>query len=424
MKNKYIKIFTIFGLSLILLFSSTACTSSRQSKNTKQDEQENIKNTESILETVELTTEVEKTDIPNLELINITDSNYDKNSVIRLDESGELYRLSFMQNIKKVTFYSIEQSKNFISFSIIKELKTIENVKQNEQIIFEHSVPEIIPSLMITVEDNNKTNNYLVCYNGKDGGANLIKTALTAEELDNSSMIEYGERETHLIDLDNDGQQETVFYDSNLIDNEYTEPVLIIDDKDFSYILSELYLYNAENTFCIANLNLNDNYLELIFTNNGDNDWNSVSILRYENGNITVLEKELQGKPGESFFLSDGIINNFERVDVLATTEIQTKYKLSEDNLKLEKIEDENTLYEYYVYNNTKLKVINTITVYEQRDKESKAITLNPGTKFTSTLTDGKNWSNVILDDGKEYWYFTDDSYLFMDDIDGLFFAG
>ena len=184
--------------------------------------------------------------------------------------------------------------------------------------------------------------------------------------------------------------------------------VFIVDEKEYK----DDFLYTFKEPTSFAICNFNDKPI-IVLNVRQDNDWTLTYFYTYDNNKLTpILNEEglegIQGVPGETLFIEDGIISTSERIDCLATTEINTQYKITEDNSKIEKIVPNDKTYIYETYKDKTLKVLKEIKVNKEMSKNSEEIILKKGTTFTSNKTDGDNWSNVILETGEEYWIYFD----------------
>lgn len=422
MKSKQI---IALSLSALMIGSLVGCTPKEKTESTETSTTKTESTTTDSKTTDSESSEEVKTEITS-SFDEINEENIkDKNSIIKLNESNEYYIFKTNTNIKKIDFYNAFIGEHYISFHKGDIIATANDVTPETELVINSFIPEVIPNIMaeITFEDGT-VEDYVLEYNGRDGGISMMKQSVTANNLDSSSMLEYYGYQNIQVDLNNDGKEDKLYYDYGYQENE-TNPTLKINDKDFSSLLDDCFLYNASSSIILANIDESDDFVDIIISNDGDNDYDTFYILRYDGENLIKINKETQGMPGFSMHIEDGIIYSCKRADVLATMELEVKYKL--ENNELVEIKPESGIYNYNIYaeGGNKMTALEDLNVYTLMNDDSERIVLKEGETFISDKTDGEHWANIITSDGKEYWIYVDASDMKLyDQIEGLMFAG
>lgn len=245
----------------------------------------------------------------------------------------------------------------------------------------------------------------------------MMEEANDLSLMQDKTMLEYKGGVSHRLDLDQDGTREEIFYEMGNFEEDYTytSGILKINDIDYSSEIEDM--FNISESFTIGKIG---KQFFLMITSELDDDYIDTRIFIYEAG-LKCVCASLEGSYQKMPFMYDDLLHTTRHTDVLGSDIIDVNYKWN--GSEFIEVFPEDGLYSYDVYKGKKLKVLENLTVYENRDLE-KEVVLPVGTEFTSDKTDGEYWSNVIVDN-KEYWFFNDYSdWSFFDKIEGLFFAG
>lgn len=419
--NKNIKNLLCLTLSTMLVFPAmTGCGTKVQNENNSLTETVTDSESENISEEpIEQEFEV-RLDVLNEKILN-------PDFELNINNGTEQYQFITNENIKLLSFYNVSIGENNLSYIKEANIEKYENVSPESTFVLSYDVPEVMSNVgMQIIKEDGTVYNYILGYNGRDGGISLMPYSFDINKIDNSTMLEFKSLQTYAMDINNDGEKEKVLFNPEFNrETGYYELVFIVDEKE--YRDDFLYTYNEPTSFAICNFN--DKPI-VVLNVRQDNDWTLTYFYTYDNNKLTpILNEEglegIQGVPGETLFIEDGIISTSERIDCLATTEINTQYKITEDNSKIEKIIPSDKIYTYETYKDKTLKVLKEIKVNKEMSKDSEEVTLKEGTTFTSNKTDGDNWSNVILETGEEYWIYFDATDLELyESIEGLIFAG
>ena len=419
--NKNIKNLLCLTLSTMLVFPvMTGCGTKVQNESNSLTETVTDSESENISEEpIEQEFEV-RLDVLNEKILN-------PDFELNINNGTEQYQFITNENIKLLSFYNVSMGENNLSYIKEANIEKYENVSPESTFVLSYDVPEVMSNVgMQIIKEDGTVYNYILGYNGRDGGISLMPYSFDINKIDNSTMLEFKSLQTYAMDINNDGEKEKVLFNPEFNrETGYYELVFIVDEKE--YRDDFLYTYNEPTSFAICNFN--DKPI-VVLNVRQDNDWTLTYFYTYDNNKLTpILNEEglegIQGVPGETLFIEDGIISTSERIDCLATTEINTQYKITEDNSKIEKIIPSDKIYTYETYKDKTLKVLKEIKVNKEMSKDSEEVTLKEGTTFTSNKTDGDNWSNVILETGEEYWIYFDATDLELyESIEGLIFAG
>ena len=419
--NKNIKNLLCLTLSTMLVFPvMTGCGTKVQNESNSLTETVTDSESENISEEpIEQEFEV-RLDVLNEEILN-------PDFELNINNGTEQYQFITNENIKLLSFYNVSMGENNLSYIKEANIEKYENVSPESTFVLSYDVPEVMSNVgMQIIKEDGTVYNYILGYNGRDGGISLMPYSFDINKIDNSTMLEFKSLQTYAMDINNDGEKEKVLFNPEFNrETGYYELVFIVDEKE--YRDDFLYTFKEPTSFAICNFN--DKPI-VVLNVRQENDWTLTYFYTYDNNKLTpILNEEglegIQGVPGETLFIEDGIISTSERIDCLATTEINTQYKITEDNSKIEKIIPSDKIYTYETYKDKTLKVLKEIKVNKEMSKDSEEVTLKEGTTFTSNKTDGDNWSNVILETGEEYWIYFDVTDLELyESIEGLIFAG
>ena len=419
--NKNIKNLLCLTLSTMLVFPAmTGCGTKVQNENNSLTETVTDSESENISEEpIEQEFEV-RLDVLNEKILN-------PDFELNINNGTEQYQFITNENIKLLSFYNVSMGENNLSYIKEANIEKYENVSPESTFVLSYDVPEVMSNVgMQIIKEDGTVYNYILGYNGRDGGISLMPYSFDINKIDNSTMLEFKSLQTYAMDIDNDGEKEKVLFNPEFNrETGYYELVFIVNEKE--YRDDSLYTFKEPTSFAICNFN--DKPI-VVLNVRQENDWTLTYFYTYDNNKLTpILNEEglegIQGVPGETLFIEDGIISTSERIDCLATTEINTQYKITEDNSKIEKIIPSDKIYTYETYKDKTLKVLKEIKVNKEMSKDSEEVTLKEGTTFTSNKTDGDNWSNVILETGEEYWIYFDATDLELyESIEGLIFAG
>lgn len=419
--NKNIKNLLCLTLSTMLVFPvMTGCGTKVQNESNSLTETVTDSESENISEEpIEQEFEV-RLDVLNEKILN-------PDFELNINNGTEQYQFITNENIKLLSFYNVSMGENNLSYIKEANIEKYENVSPESTFVLSYDVPEVMSNVgMQIIKEDGTVYNYILGYNGRDGGISLMPYSFDINKIDNSTMLEFKSLQTYAMDINNDGEKEKVLFNPEFNrETGYYELVFIVDEKE--YRDDFLYTFKEPTSFAICNFN--DKPI-VVLNVRQENDWTLTYFYTYDNNKLTpILNEEglegIQGVPGETLFIEDGIISTSERIDCLATTEINTQYKITEDNSKIEKIIPSDKIYTYETYKDKTLKVLKEIKVNKEMSKDSEEVTLKEGTTFTSNKTDGDNWSNVILETGEEYWIYFDITDLELyESIEGLIFAG
>lgn len=419
--NKNIKNLLCLTLSTMLVFPvMTGCGTKVQNESNSLTETVTDSESENISEEpIEQEFEV-RLDVLNEKILN-------PDFELNINNGTEQYQFITNENIKLLSFYNVSMGENNLSYIKEANIEKYENVSPESTFVLSYDVPEVMSNVgMQIIKEDGTVYNYILGYNGRDGGISLMPYSFDINKIDNSTMLEFKSLQTYAMDINNDGEKEKVLFNPEFNrETGYYELVFIVDEKE--YRDDFLYTFKEPTSFAICNFN--DKPI-VVLNVRQENDWTLTYFYTYDNNKLTpILNEEglegIQGVPGETLFIEDGIISTSERIDCLATTEINTQYKITEDNSKIEKIIPSDKIYTYETYKDKTLKVLKEIKVNKEMSKDSEEVTLKEGTTFTSNKTDGDNWSNVILETGEEYWIYFDATDLELyESIEGLIFAG
>lgn len=419
--NKNIKNLLCLTLSTMLVFPvMTGCGTKVQNESNSLTETVTDSESENISEEpIEQEFEV-RLDVLNEKILN-------PDFELNINNGTEQYQFITNENIKLLSFYNVSMGENNLSYIKEANIEKYENVSPESTFVLSYDVPEVMSNVGIQIiKEDGTVYNYILGYNGRDGGISLMPYSFDINKIDNSTMLEFKSLQTYAMDINNDGEKEKVLFNPEFNrETGYYELVFIVDEKE--YRDDFLYTFKEPTSFAICNFN--DKPI-VVLNVRQENDWTLTYFYTYDNNKLTpILNEEglegIQGVPGETLFIEDGIISTSERIDCLATTEINTQYKITEDNSKIEKIIPSDKIYTYETYKDKTLKVLKEIKVNKEMSKDSEEVTLKEGTTFTSNKTDGDNWSNVILETGEEYWIYFDATDLELyESIEGLIFAG
>ena len=220
----------------------------------------------------------------------------------------------------------------------------------------------------------------------------------------------YKAGEHYSIDLNNDGTPEDIFYELEQ-DPSYPEfhiANLTINDVDCSDIL--LNLWEPEENYRIVDIDPSDNYYELVFSTYGMSDDLESTFLRYDGESLVLLGTTPMiigvGTPLDEYadalkINHDGTMTIYTRTDVIETTFIPRTYVIEDNEIKL--VED-GTIYDFYTPREDKIETTAELKVYTKPDTSSESVVLPEGTKFDTNKTDATTWTNMIVEDGTEYW--------------------
>lgn len=418
--NKNIKNLLCLTLSTMLVFPAmTGCGTKVQNENNSLTETVTDSESENISEEpIEQEFEV-RLDVLNEKILN-------PDFELNINNGTEQYQFITNENIKLLSFYNVSMGENNLSYIKEANIEKYENVSPESTFVLSYDVPEVMSNVgMQIIKEDGTVYNYILGYNGRDGGISLMPYSFDINKIDNSTMLEFKSLQTYAMDINNDGEKEKVLFNPEFNrETGYYELVFIVNEKE--YRDDSLYTFKEPTSFAICNFN--DKPI-VVLNVRQENDWTLTYFYTYDNKLTPILNEEglegIQGVPGETLFIEDGIISTSERIDCLATTEINTQYKITEDNSKIEKIIPSDKIYTYEAYKDKTLKVLKEIKVNKEMSKDSEEVTLKEGTTFTSNKTDGDNWSNVILETGEEYWIYFDATDLELyESIEGLIFAG
>lgn len=198
------------------------------------------------------------------------------------------------------------------------------------------------------------------------------------------------------IDLDGDNKNETIYYETEIINEEKIAHLWIngIDFKNYINIYEPL-----DTHFFIVDTDKDDNYFEILISTYGmSNDLES-QWFRYINGVLFDLGNTEMMPNNFMYFNNDSTITIYSRTDIFGTNFIPVKYTINKNKLKSIK-ED---FYNFGLVPEFPFYCSIDLNVHIQNSKESEIIILPEGTEFVSTKTDGKEWVNILVQD-KEYW--------------------
>lgn len=199
-----------------------------------------------------------------------------------------------------------------------------------------------------------------------------------------------------LVDLDGDGVAETIYYETELIEEERNVH-LWINGVDFGKYVD---IYEPlESHFFIVDINKNDDFFEIVVSTYGMSDDLESQWFRYSNGIFYDLGYTEMMPNNFMYFKDDGSLIIYSRTDIFGTNFIPMKYILENNKLKI----IEENFYNFGLVTQTPYICEVNLNVHTDLTVDSQIITLKKGTEFFSTKTDGKEWVNILLNNN-EYW--------------------
>lgn len=320
---------------------------------------------------------------------------------IKVHEGGKYYKLNFSQNIVSVSLIECATSKNQVSYEL-KAVKASPKIIDNT-LYMQYTIPDSGAEMVLqAVTDKDEKVNFLIT---KDSSGNIAFTEyeFNPGNVTLSEMRELYEDVTYNFDITGDGIEDEIIYKSNysLID-EVTKPVLVVNGVEYKDMFKDY--SNAMSSYFVVNLGYYSNYTELIFVNKSEEEFDKCMIMGYDGVEMKVIADNIYGTPGLSLFVENGELIAQKKTGVLGTEFIQTTYTYEQHQF-LEK-GNENVIEEE---TDKTIKTLQAILVYTECDIESENIVLDKYSIFTSNKSNGANWINVILEDGREYWYYIDE---------------
>lgn len=202
-------------------------------------------------------------------------------------------------------------------------------------------------------------------------------------------------------DLDGDGIEEKITFDGkNLHVNDCVEDPSIDGVWRFEY----------DGNFSIVDYDKEDCYLEIMLPAEEIQDW--INFYRYKDGEIQTIGRLIENYENEAFKVpGDGMVYATERMDVHETSYVYATYVFDGNELVFLESEDD---YLYSTYEKHVCSLNEELTVYESKDRNSKVTIMKPqNVRFRST--DGKNWVEVVAEDGTSGWMYVGEPYTITD---------
>lgn len=236
--------------------------------------------------------------------------------------------------------------------------------------------------------------------------------------MQDKTMLLYKGGLSHDLDLNQDGEREKIFYEKGkFLKEDYISGKLVINNHDYSSLIENM--YEVSESFAIGKIK--EQYF-LMISSLMDNDYTETRIFIYDNDELMCVCEFVEGSPENNLFMYDDLLHTKELTNVLGTDYIDVIYEWNgTEFIKVLPLEG---LYDYSLYENKELKLLTEFVFYEERDL-NKPLVFPAETVFTSNKTDGKCWSNILMND-KEYWFYNYEfeDISFFEKIEGLIFAG
>lgn len=223
------------------------------------------------------------------------------------------------------------------------------------------------------------------------------------------------------MDLDGDGEEETILYDvtpaqedENGYWNQGVPSTLSVNGVNFlgedEENPMEIYGFWMENPGCesyyLVDLDARDGMVEIAIPDWGNNDWLTSYLFRYENGSLTYLGY-LPNFPDQdtTCFFGDGTIALVDRLDIMQTWSGYMIYVYEDGELKPLEGQMISTADTW-----EPVTLRKEVTVYTQPDKSSETFVMAPSDDPVQLpMTDNEHWVQIISGDGTEGWlYFSE----------------
>ncbi|WBW97070.1 YARHG domain-containing protein [Oceanirhabdus sp. W0125-5] len=208
----------------------------------------------------------------------------------------------------------------------------------------------------------------------------------------------YNSNEVVYCDLNDDGVEEKILYEK--VYAEYNEYYLSINDEKV-----EVPGGDGFETFAIVDIDENDKFKEIIVSDSGPSEDYTSVFYRYDGEVIQIGNTE--GAYGDMIFSGDGIFVTRTRGEILHTWFYKDTFILEEGIIR-------NIPQELY-YMGACVFVLNPVTLYKNREKTEKGITLNEGQIVKISYTDNKEWCLVERENGEKGWFYLEDNYYIND---------
>lgn len=249
------------------------------------------------------------------------------------------------------------------------------------------------------------------------------------------SPIEIPIGESYMVDLDNDGIEEEVYYNAVEVNRDTQEPeyeisfeinnvdninVLKKSERNFGGIFSEekpgypfntIPIHDYNQDYYIVDIDVRDNYKEIAFELDYPDVGGLIYFFRYDTGGIECigLLYSYGGINYGTYINGDGSITVESSTNLLTPHRwiIEEKYKINDEG-KLKYVEE--TFYEGKNFSQSSQShtLLIDLPVYESPDKNSNSKKLTGGTKVNFFRTDNKNWVSLTTENEEEFWFYID----------------
>lgn len=217
-------------------------------------------------------------------------------------------------------------------------------------------------------------------------------------------------------DLNGDGEEEVVYYHAEYgMETGEVLIELLVGGKDFS---SDVEMISPDmEAYYLVDLNSSDKFTEIALMDYGPSDDFVTYFYRYlEDGSLKLLGSVSDlWSLGSCYLERDGFIAGNKRMELLQTWFAPAHWKMGDDGT-ISFYEEE--MYYPGVDESVHNRILDTVTVYSDKDLDSTTVELTPADGTVQfTATDNKNWVEFRTEDNRTL-------YLYMENFSEIGFPG
>ncbi len=233
--------------------------------------------------------------------------------------------------------------------------------------------------------------------------ANILILACTLISLASINPKVYGARRPDIsrmnmkADLDGDGSEERIRFASFGIRENQSYNTFVLNIRGVLAVYGGEYLLGSFN---IVDIDTIDSLKEIAVVEEGPSDDYRTYYLRYGNSQIYMIGSIPAGlRSSETIIDGSGTIYAQTRSNIIDTWWYRGVYQFNDETGKIEELVQEE--YEY----GRRVSLLLDLPLYQSRDMNSIACTIQKGDQGTITRTDNFNWC-YFVSDGGEHGYF------------------
>lgn len=256
---------------------------------------------------------------------------------------------------------------------------------------------------------------------GNQGTPGIIEVGTLNK--DNGYMEEIPMGQSCQVDLNNDGQKDTITYNavtSTIAEYGTTVESFIINDGDYRYTLylsdQGIHIQDPDLArYFITDINTRDSYKEVAILDHGANGIPYTYFIRFVGSGTYCLGYVPYFPDDENFKINgDGSIESAYDLKLLQNWQAPATWlsgsdQLLSSNLTMRKPD---MFYPYEEQNDEEVLLLKDLKLYESRSLSAKTVDIKASdTAITFTQTDNEHWVYVKEDteDGKEGWMYMED---------------